>query len=76
MEFDRKDKASLYARAGIEDYWVVNLAGRTVEVYRDPIADDSSRFGFRYADKAIFTDKDRIKPLAATADVAVADLLP
>ncbi|HEX4052917.1 MAG TPA: Uma2 family endonuclease [Tepidisphaeraceae bacterium] len=76
LEFDQKGKASLYARAGIKDYWIVNLTDRTVEVYRDPVPDETSLFGFQYADKSIFTDKDRIKPFAAAADVAVADLLP
>jgi Uma2 family endonuclease len=29
-------KARLYARAGIADYWIINVAGRTVEVRREP----------------------------------------
>ncbi len=36
LEFDRERKGSLYARAGIEDYWIVNLVDRVLEVYRDP----------------------------------------
>ncbi|MBI1728645.1 MAG: Uma2 family endonuclease [Candidatus Rokubacteria bacterium] len=33
---DREDKGSLYARAGIGDYWIVNLVDRVLEVYREP----------------------------------------
>src|SRR5215469_14042126 len=36
LSFDREDKGSLYARAGVRDYWIVNLVDRTLEVYRDP----------------------------------------
>ena len=36
LAFDRGEKANLYATAGILDYWIVNLADRTVEVRRDP----------------------------------------
>jgi len=52
----------LYARAQLEDYWVVNLVDRTLEVYRQPVADASAPFG---------------APLAApTPRVLVRDLLP
>jgi Uma2 family endonuclease len=36
LRFDRETKAPLYARAGIPEYWIVNLADATVEVHRDP----------------------------------------
>jgi Uma2 family endonuclease len=36
LHFDRQPKAALYARAGIPEYWIVNLAESTVEVHRDP----------------------------------------
>ncbi|WP_435019760.1 Uma2 family endonuclease [Tundrisphaera sp. TA3] len=34
---DRRVKAPLYAEAGIRDYWIVNVPGRCVEVFRDPV---------------------------------------
>ncbi|MFV2068098.1 MAG: Uma2 family endonuclease [Pirellulales bacterium] len=34
LEFDRGEKLQLYAEAGIEDYWVVNLIDRCIEIYR------------------------------------------
>jgi Uma2 family endonuclease len=33
---DRVVKARIYARAGIPEYWIVNLDERLVEVHRDP----------------------------------------
>jgi Uma2 family endonuclease len=39
LEFDRGEKASLYAEAGIHDYWLVNLIDETIEVRREPKAD-------------------------------------
>jgi Uma2 family endonuclease len=36
LRLDRQTKAALYARAGIPEYWIVNLAETTVEVHRDP----------------------------------------
>ena len=36
LSFDRADKGGLYARAGIRDYWIVNLVDPLPEVYRDP----------------------------------------
>ena len=33
---DRRVKAAVYARAGIPEYWVVNLEARVVEAFADP----------------------------------------
>jgi Uma2 family endonuclease len=38
LEKDRGRKAATYARAGIPEYWIVNLVDHCLEVYRDPIA--------------------------------------
>jgi Uma2 family endonuclease len=48
LRFDRIEKGSLYARAGIVDYWIVNLVDRVLEVYRDPGADVTAPYGWRY----------------------------
>jgi len=36
LDYDRGEKAELYAAAGIQDYWVVNLVEQCIEVFRDP----------------------------------------
>lgn len=45
LDYDTNDKASLYASAGIADYWVVDLVNRRLIVFRDPQADASKPFG-------------------------------
>jgi Uma2 family endonuclease len=36
LEKDRSAKLALYARDGIQEYWIVNLQDNQLEVYRDP----------------------------------------
>jgi len=69
LAFDRSRKARVYASAGIAEYWVLSVADRTVEVYREPICSDS-----RYAAVASYTTDEAITPLAASTAVCVADL--
>jgi Uma2 family endonuclease len=77
LDYDRGRKGSLFAAAGLADYWIVNLIDDQLEVYRNPVADPSEPFGFRYADQIILRRGDQIAPLAAPqANIAVADLLP
>jgi Uma2 family endonuclease len=77
LAFDRRHKASLYARAGIADYWVVNLVERVVEVYREPVADSSAPYGFRYRSVTRLAPPATVTPLAApSATIPVAELLP
>jgi Uma2 family endonuclease len=33
---DRKVKASVYARFGVTEYWIVNVEARVVEIFEDP----------------------------------------
>jgi Uma2 family endonuclease len=40
LDYDRKVKLALYARAGIPEVWIVNLAAQEVEVHRSPAADN------------------------------------
>ena len=47
LAFDRVEKGSLYARAGIVDYRIVNLVDRVLEVYRDPGVLDHTQKGLR-----------------------------
>ena len=69
LDFDTNEKRLLYATAGIRDYWVVDINGRRLLVYRDPQAGD-------YATQQAFGPADAVSPLAVpTAVVQVADLL-
>ena len=69
LDFDTNEKRLLYARAGIREYWVVDINGRRLLVYRDPRAGD-------YATQQALGPLDAVSPLAVpTASVRVADLL-
>lgn len=77
LSFDRQDKGSLYARAGIADYWIVNLVDRVVEVYRGPGPAEGAPYGARYLEVRRLGSGAAVSPLAApTAMISVADLLP
>ena len=77
LAFDRGHKGSLYARAGIADYWIVNLVEAVLEVYRAPALDRSAEFGWRYLDVQALRPGATVAPLARPdVTVAVADLLP
>jgi len=77
LAFDREHKGSLYARARLEDYWIVNLVDRVLEVYRRPVPYPSSPFGWRYAWKEALSAESFVELLAAPgARILVSDLLP
>lgn len=57
LGFDRREKAELFAAAGIEDYWIVYLIDKCVEVYREP-RDGRYRYVERFAATA------EVRPLA------------
>ena len=77
LAFDRIQKGSLYARAGIADYWIVNLEDRIVEVYRKPGPDLTAPFGWRYTAVTRLRQPDSVTPLGVpAAPIPVAALLP
>jgi Uma2 family endonuclease len=77
LRYDQHWKMSLYARAGIEDYWIVNLVDQIVEVHRRPIANPKMPFRFEYADIKLLSPNEHVTPLAAPhARIAIVDLLP
>ncbi len=41
--FDRREKLGMYARAGIPEYWIVNVRAKQIEVYREPDAGRGSK---------------------------------
>lgn len=67
---DRGPKRDLYARVGIPEYWIVDLAGRTLEVYRDPVQ------GI-YRSRQTRHEDDSVSPLfAPRASIPALALLP
>ncbi|HYU33287.1 MAG TPA: Uma2 family endonuclease [Thermoanaerobaculia bacterium] len=64
-----RDKAGMYALAGIEDFWIANLVRGVLEVYREPV--DGT-----YRTRQVLRRGERIAPLARPdAMLPVDDLL-
>jgi Uma2 family endonuclease len=77
LAFDREHKASLYARAGRPEYWIVNLVDRVLEVHREPAPSLATPYGWDYGAVEVFGPDDTVCPLAVpAARIAVAELLP
>jgi Uma2 family endonuclease len=77
LRFDRREKGSLYARAGVPEYWIVNLIGRVLEIHRDPISDPGATHGWRYRTMDRLDRGATAEPSALPGTrVAAADLLP
>jgi Uma2 family endonuclease len=77
LAFDREQKGSLYARANVPEYWIINLVDRVLEVYREPGADPAAPYGWCYRALLRLGPADWVSPLAAPgARIPVADLLP
>lgn len=64
LALDRAHKGSLYARAGLADYWIVNLPERRLEVYREPGPDPDASYGWRYRSAAVVEPGASVAPLA------------
>jgi Uma2 family endonuclease len=75
LNHDITTKAELYATAGIADYWVLDVDGRRLLVFRDPVP--IAPGGTTYRTHLTLGPADSVTPLAApVASVRVADLLP
>jgi Uma2 family endonuclease len=76
LHFDRREKGSLYARARIAEYWIVNLIDRVLEVYRDPEPDPLCPHGWRYRAVSRLAPPAVVAPVALPAvEIRVGDLL-
>lgn len=69
LETDRRVKAPLYCKAGIPEYWLIDLPNTRVHVYREPAADG-------YGVTRTFRSGECLAPLAfPDREIAVDDLL-
>jgi Uma2 family endonuclease len=77
LAFDRRDKGGLYARAGIPEYWIINLVDRVLEVYRAPEREPSAPYGWAYRSTMTLVAPAIVAPVAISGvQVPVAGLLP
>ena len=76
LQFDRREKGSLYARARIAEYWIVNLIDRVLEIHRDPAPDPAAPHGWRYRSVSILAPPSVVTPVALpSARIRIADLV-
>ena len=74
---DLTTKAELYATAGIAEYWVLDVTGRQLHVFRDPLPLPAGLGTTAYRSHATLGPADHVAPLAApAASITVSDLLP
>ncbi|NJM00611.1 MAG: Uma2 family endonuclease [Synechococcaceae cyanobacterium SM2_3_2] len=57
IEIDKTIKMPIYARARIQDYWVVDIKAKEITIYRQPVEDS-------YQAVQAVTGRDRLSPLA------------
>lgn len=70
MELDRRIKVPLYARAGVQEVWLVDLPHDLIEIYQDPTPKG-------YRSVRVARRSERIAPeMLPDRPVAVNDLLP
>jgi Uma2 family endonuclease len=70
LTFDLTVKAALYARAGIAEYWVLDVPGRRLIVHRNP------RDG-QYGSVTAYNEQEGVAPLAAPDSIfQVQDVFP
>lgn len=64
-----REKASIYARAGVPTYWLLDVERRRLEVYERPLSDG-------YALTRIVGESESVDVPATTVSVVVRELLP
>lgn len=70
LAFDREQKKRLYARAGVPEYWIVNLIDQQLEVYRDSHGED-------YRRHTVLRPGESVSPSAAPeGEIPVSELIP
>jgi Uma2 family endonuclease len=70
LAFDLTTKASLYARAGIAEYWVLDILGRRLLVHRQPE-------GGQYAAVTSYSHDESVTPAAAPdSSLSIDSLFP
>lgn len=77
LALDRTTKAALYARAGIAEYWIVNLPDRVLEIHRQPAPMTEQPLGWGYRSLTRHVEDEAVVTLTAPeSSITVAELLP
>ncbi|MGB5963533.1 MAG: Uma2 family endonuclease [Coleofasciculaceae cyanobacterium] len=75
LSYDQKTKLSVYAEAGICDYWIFNLVENYLEFYTEPYQDQQGKFNYRC--KRIFLSNEAVYlPGFADLSLNLAEVFP
>jgi hypothetical protein len=66
----REHKASLYARAGVPEYWIIDLAHETLEVHRGSDASPAALCAWRCSCVDLLRPPATVTPLMAVAPMS------
>ncbi|MBD2576134.1 Uma2 family endonuclease [Oscillatoria sp. FACHB-1406] len=70
LKTDCEIKDKLYARAGISDYWVLDVRNRQLHIFREPTPTGYTRH-------LIISEPNRVAPLAfPQSEIALSEILP
>jgi len=70
LKYDRGRKIPLYAQMGVQEVWVVDVTGRSVEVFRGPA-------GSSYSDVTTLQAGEQVAPLALPdIEIAIEEIVP
>jgi Uma2 family endonuclease len=61
---DDRALAAEYAAAQVPEYWIIDVDGRHVEVYRHPVEDKTAPLGFRYSEAKVLNIGDEVAPMS------------
>lgn len=77
LRMDTTTKAELYATAEVPEYWVIDVPGRELHLFRDPVANPAGLGEDACRSRRVLKETDTLAPLAAPAAVVkVSELLP
>lgn len=75
LKYDQETKLPLYAEAGINNYWIVNLVDNRLEVYSNYFSWGKGQFDYR--NKSIFLPDETISiPLFTQVDFKLSSIFP
>lgn len=75
LRLDKGVKVEVYATAGIDDYWIVSLPTRTVEIFRKPVAINHETA--EYGSIISYGENEKVSPLSAPdIQISIKDMLP
>ncbi|HEV3439561.1 MAG TPA: Uma2 family endonuclease [Gemmata sp.] len=75
--YDTTTKAELYATAGVPEYWVLDLDGKRLLVFRDPVQLPKGLGASAYQTHFSLGSTETIAPLAVpNGNITVSELLP